>query len=66
MVASQLGGNYWVRVIDFALLCHHAGAGAEYRGRLHRAAGYGLYRFYAVGAYLAALWPRICWRYSRF
>jgi branched-chain amino acid transport system permease protein len=52
MVASQLGGNYWVGVIDFA---HHAGAGAEYRGRLYRPAGYGLYRLYAVGAYLAAL-----------
>ena len=55
MVASQLGGNYWVRVIDFALLYIMLALGLNivvgYTGLLDM----GFIAFYAVGAYLAAL-----------
>ena len=55
MVASQLGGNYWVRVIDFALLYVMLALGLNivvgYTGLLDM----GFIAFYAVGAYLAAL-----------
>ncbi len=55
MVASQLGGNYWVRVIDFALLYIMLALGLNivvgYAGLLDM----GFIAFYAVGAYLAAL-----------
>ena len=45
-----LGARYRLRPA-----LHHAGARAQYCGRLYRPAGHGLYRLYAVGAYLAAL-----------
>jgi branched-chain amino acid transport system permease protein len=66
VVASQLGGNYWVRVIDFALLYIMLALGLNivvgYTGLLDM----GFIAFYAVGAYLAALLAsRTCWRYSR-
>ncbi|MWL74480.1 ABC transporter ATP-binding protein, partial [Escherichia coli] len=55
VVASQLGGNYWVRVIDFALLYIMLALGLNivvgYTGLLDM----GFIAFYAVGAYLAAL-----------
>src|SRR6218665_284575 len=55
IVASQLGGNYWVRVIDFALLYIMLALGLNivvgYTGLLDM----GFIAFYAVGAYLAAL-----------
>ncbi len=43
-VIGTAGGNYWVRVLDIALLYVHAGAGPEHRGRLRRPAGPGLHR----------------------
>lgn len=55
MVAGQLGGNYWVRVIDFALLYIMLALGLNivvgYAGLLDM----GFVAFYAVGAYVAAL-----------
>ena len=55
MVASLLGGNYWGRVIDFALLYVMLALGLNivvgYTGLLDM----GFIAFYAVGAYLAAL-----------
>ena len=55
VVATQLGGNYWVRVIDFALLYIMLALGLNivvgYTGLLDM----GFIAFYAVGAYLAAL-----------
>ena len=55
MVAGQLGGNYWVRVIDFALLYIMLALGLNivvgYAGLLDM----GFVAFYAVGAYIAAL-----------
>lgn len=55
LVAGQLGGNYWVRVIDFALLYIMLALGLNivvgYAGLLDM----GFIAFYAVGAYLAAL-----------
>lgn len=55
IIASQLGGNYWVRVIDFALLYVMLALGLNivvgYTGLLDM----GFIAFYAVGAYLAAL-----------
>lgn len=55
MVAGQLGGNYWVRVMDFALLYIMLALGLNivvgYAGLLDM----GFIAFYAVGAYIAAL-----------
>lgn len=55
MVAGQLGGNYWVRVIDFALLYIMLALGLNIVVGFTGLLDMGFIAFYAVGAYLAAL-----------
>ena len=67
MVASQLGGNYWVRVIDFALLYIMLALGLNivvgYTGLLDM----GFIAFTPSAHIRPRCWPRrICWTSSRF
>jgi branched-chain amino acid transport system permease protein len=67
MVASQLGGNYWVRVIDFALLYVMLALGLNivvgYTGLLDM----GFIAFTPSARIWRRCWPhRICWTSSRF
>jgi branched-chain amino acid transport system permease protein len=55
IVAGQLGGNYWVRVIDFALLYIMLALGLNIVVGFTGLLDMGFIAFYAVGAYLAAL-----------
>lgn len=55
VVAGQLGGNYWVRVIDFALLYIMLALGLNIVVGFTGLLDMGFIAFYAVGAYLAAL-----------
>lgn len=55
MVAGHLGGNYWVRVIDFALLYIMLALGLNIVVGFTGLLDMGFIAFYAVGAYLAAL-----------
>jgi branched-chain amino acid transport system permease protein len=55
VVAGQLGGNYWVRIIDFALLYIMLALGLNIVVGFTGLLDMGFIAFYAVGAYLAAL-----------
>src|SRR6185437_4243927 len=54
-VAGAAGGNYWVRVIDFALLYLMLALGLNIVVGLTGLLDMGFIAFYAVGAYLTAL-----------
>ncbi|MFS7191510.1 ABC transporter ATP-binding protein [Serratia proteamaculans] len=54
-VAGSVGGNYWVRVIDFALLYLMLALGLNIVVGLTGLLDMGFIAFYAVGAYLTAL-----------
>ncbi|EHD22731.1 MULTISPECIES: ABC transporter permease subunit [Brenneria] len=54
-VAGGLGGNYWVRVIDFTLLYIMLALGLNIVVGFTGLLDMGFIAFYAVGAYLAAL-----------
>lgn len=55
VVAGQMGGNYWVRVMDFALLYIMLALGLNIVVGFTGLLDMGFIAFYAVGAYLAAL-----------
>ncbi|MEG7435592.1 ABC transporter ATP-binding protein [Serratia marcescens] len=54
-VAGAAGGNYWVRVVDFALLYLMLALGLNIVVGMTGLLDMGFIAFYAVGAYLAAL-----------
>lgn len=55
MVAGSVGGNYWVRIIDLALLYIMLALGLNIVVGFTGLLDMGFIAFYAVGAYLAAL-----------
>jgi branched-chain amino acid transport system permease protein len=55
MLVNQIGGNYWVRVLDFALLYVMLALGLNIVVGFAGLLDLGYIAFYAVGAYLTAL-----------
>src|ERR1700683_4263096 len=55
MIIGALGGNYWVRVLDFAMLYVMLALGLNVVVGFAGLLDLGYIAFYAVGAYVAAL-----------